>query len=275
VGKYQKIIQVVEVVSDNSSDSHVTYLRRGYKSEFSIPQTSIIRFQWWNKRQIAIFLFRNGGFSLVFFFYAIQWRVTDPFVRFNLFLIHFINLDAAAAALRRTLANDLHRRVFWSHHVRHRVVNTYFRLVRTRSTEFYLAAADRNEIPRRCAPAKIPFRGPRLAGAWLNRRSVAGIRSSLQRIEFLSQLSTRSLLSVRLRTSPPRKFRGNRLNAAAAPLIGRVNLNPNVPQWHSDEQHAFPSRIALTKTKARCHSNISCLECGIIKWVSALKSRDD
>jgi len=136
------------------------------------------------------------------FFYAIQWRVTDPFVWFNLFLIHFINLDAAAVALRRTLANDLHRRVFWSHHVCHRVVNTYFRLVRTRSTEFYLAAADRNEIPRRCAPAKIPFRGPRLAGAWLNWRSVVGIRSSLQRIEFLSQLSTRSLLSVRLRTSP-------------------------------------------------------------------------
>jgi len=136
------------------------------------------------------------------FFYAIQWRVTDPFVWFNLFLIHFINLDAAAVALRRTLANDLHRRVFWSHRVCHRVVNTYFCLVRTRSTEFYLAAADRNEIPRRCAPAKIPFRGPRLAGAWLNWRSVAGIRSSLQRIEFLSQLSTRSLVSVRLRTSP-------------------------------------------------------------------------
>jgi len=118
----------------------------------------------------------------------------------NLFLIHFTNRDAAAVALRWTLANDLHRRVFWSHHVRHRVVNTYFRLVRTRSTEFYLAAADRNEIPRHCAPAKIPFRGPRLAGAWLNWRSVAGIRSSLQRIEFLSQLLTRSLLSAHLHT---------------------------------------------------------------------------
>lgn len=139
--------------------------------------------------------------------------LTSPW--FNLFLIHFTNLDAAVA-LRWTLANDLHRRVFWSHHVRHRVVNTYFRLVRTRSTEFYLAAADRNEIPRHCALAKIPFRRPRLAGAWLNWRSVAGIRSSLQRIEFLSQLSTQSLLSARLRTRDPRKFHGNRLNAAAA-----------------------------------------------------------
>lgn len=108
------------------------------------------------------------------------------------FLIHFTNPIGGytVVALRRTLANDLHRRVFWSHHVRHRVVNTYFRLARTRSTEFYLAAVDRNEIPQRCAPTKIPFRVPRLAGAWLNWRSVVGIRSSLQRIEFLSQLST-------------------------------------------------------------------------------------
>lgn len=141
-------------------------------------------------------------FLLFFYFILMQFSgVSLTSSWFNLFLIHFTNLDTAVA-LRWTLANDLHRWVFWSHHVRHRVVNTYFRLVRTRSTEFYLAAADRNEIPRRCAPAKIPFRGPRLAGAWLNWRSVAGIRSSLQRIEFLSQLSTRSLLSARLRTEP-------------------------------------------------------------------------
>lgn len=143
--------------------------------------------------------------------------------RFNLLLIRFTNPAGGytVVALRRTLANDLHRRVFWSHHVRHRVVNTYFRLARTRSTEFYLAAVDRNEIPQRCAPTKIPFRGPRLAGAWLNWRSVAGIRSSLQRIEFLSQLSTRPSYPraptyTYVQTRTRREFHGNRLNAAAA-----------------------------------------------------------
>jgi len=216
---------------------------------------------------MSILFFRNHDISC-FFMQLSGVSLTSSW--FNLFLIHFTNLDAAVA-LRWTLANDLHRRVFWSHHVRHRVVNTYFRLVRTRSTEFYLAAADRNEIPRHCALAKIPFRRPRLAGAWLNWRSVAGIRSSLQRIEFLSQLSTQSLLSARLRTRDPRKFHGNRLNAAAA-----FNRKGNAKEGKSEcprttfeiqRNTACISKQNFSyKNEGSCHSSISCLECGIISW---------
>lgn len=75
------------------------------------------------------------------------------------------------------------------HRVWHWIVNTYFRIGDIRSAAFYLAPLDRAEIPRIRSEAKILYRGPRLVGTWLNWRSVAGIRSTIQRIEFLSQLS--------------------------------------------------------------------------------------
>lgn len=98
---------------------------------------------------------------------------------------------------------------FGSSGSRHWIVNTYFRfgeyiciyvyactIIESMGILFGPGGPCQNPQPR--SEAKIPYRGLRLVGTWLNWRSLPGIRFTIQRIEFLSQLSTppRSLIPL-------------------------------------------------------------------------------
>lgn len=101
-----------------------------------------------------------------------------------------------------------------------------------RSADILFGPGGPCQNPRHRSEAKIPYRGPRLVGTWLNWRLLPGIRFTIQRIEFLSQLSTPT--SFRPLTPPFsfiyrvwERFVSNPrhdLNAAAAFSVNKSNL---------------------------------------------------